>query len=81
MSAKKTEETVSFEKSLEQLEGAVKKLESGTLTLDDSLKMYEEGVAWARKCESALTAAQGKIEKLIQKEDGQLSREPFNVEE
>lgn len=81
MTAKKTEEEISFEKSLEQLEGSVRKLESGTLTLDDSLKAFEEGVAWSRKCEAALQNVQGKIEKLIQKEDSTLTKETFKVEE
>lgn len=81
MTDKKKETEVSFEKSLEQLEGAVKKLETGTLTLDESLKVFEDGVAWSRKCEAALTTAQGKIEKLIQKEDGSIKKEPFEAEE
>lgn len=81
MTAKKTEEEISFEKSLEQLEGSVRKLESGTLTLDDSLKTFEDGVAWSRKCEFALQNVQGKIEKLIQKEDGSVTKDSFKVEE
>lgn len=81
MTAKKTDDAVSFEKSLEQLEASVRKLESGTLSLDDSLKVFEEGVAWSRHCEAALAVAQGKIEKLVQKEDGSAAVEPFKVEE
>ncbi|TAN35161.1 exodeoxyribonuclease VII small subunit [Patescibacteria group bacterium] len=82
MTEKKRETSeIGFEKSLEQLESSVKKLESGTLTLDDSLKVFEEGVTWSRKCEAALTTAQGKIEKLIQKEDGTVSKTPFEVED
>ena len=61
----KKEDAIPFEKSLEQLEATVRKLEGGTLTLDDSLKAFEEGIAWSRQCELALTAAQGKVEKLI----------------
>lgn len=81
MTDKKKDSEIGFEKSLEQLEGAVRKLESGTLTLDDSLKVFEEGVAWSRKCEASLQVAQGKIEKLIQKEDGSVAKEPFQVED
>lgn len=81
MTDKKKDSEIGFEKSLEQLEGAVRKLESGTLTLDDSLKVFEEGVAWSRKCETSLQVAQGKIEKLIQKEDGSVAKEPFQVED
>lgn len=75
------EEPVEFEKALTQLEASVRKLEAGTLTLDDSLKVFEEGVALSRTCEAALQSAQGKIEKLIQKEDGSVTREAFKVEE
>lgn len=77
----KKEDDIPFEKSLEQLEATVRKLEGGALTLDDSLKAFEEGIVWSRKCEAALTAAQGKVEKLIQKEDGSVATEPFKIEE
>ncbi len=81
MIKKNQEEESPFEKSLEQLEATVRKLEGGTLTLDESLQAFEEGIAWSRKCESALTAAQGKVEKLIQKEDGSVAKEPFKIED
>lgn len=81
MTEKKKEEPVEFEKTLAQLEASVRKLESGTLTLDESLKVFEEGVAWSRQCEASLATVQGKIEKLIQKEDGTLAKESFKVEE
>ncbi len=80
MVEKKRDDNIGFEKSLEQLEGSVRRLESGDLTLDESLKVFEEGVAWSRKCEAALQTAQGKIEKLIQKEDGSVTIEPFKVD-
>lgn len=81
MIEKKKEEGVGFEKTLSQLEASVRKLESGSLTLDESLHVFEEGVALSRQCEAALTTVQGKIEKLIQKEDGSVAKEPFKVEE
>lgn len=81
MTGKMKDEPVEFEKSLTQLEASVRKLESGTLTLDESLKVFEEGVALSRQCEAALATVQGKIEKLIQKEDGSLIKEPFKVED
>ena len=81
MTTKKQDSDIEFEKSLQQLEGTVRKLESGTLTLDESLKVFEDGVALSRQCEAALTTVQGKIEKLIQKEDGSVTKEPFKVEE
>lgn len=69
-------EEILFEKAMEQLETTVRKLEGGSLTLDDSLKAFEEGVAWSRKCEAALTQAEGKIEKLLKS-----GTEPFTVPE
>lgn len=81
MAEKVKDEGVGFEKSLTQLEASVRKLESGTLTLDESLKVFEEGVAWSRQCEASLATVQGKIEKLMQKEDGTLAKESFKVEE
>ncbi|MBU4484796.1 exodeoxyribonuclease VII small subunit [bacterium] len=61
----------SFEKNVKTLEDLVKKLESGNLTLDDSLKAFEEGIGLTRTCEGQLKEAKTKIEKLIKKESGE----------
>lgn len=66
-----------FEKSLEALEAVVEALEAGDLTLEASLKQFERGVALSRECQKALTAAKLKVEKLIEKADGQLDTGPF----
>lgn len=52
----------SFEGSLEKLQSIVKKLESGELTLEDSLKQFEEGVQATRECQKFLSDAEAKIE-------------------
>lgn len=54
----------SFEKSLEKLEEIVSKLEDGDLSLDESLKLFEEGVKLSRECQERLALAERKIQKL-----------------
>ena len=71
----------SFEKGLEKLEKIVAELEGGDLSLDSSLKKYEEGVRLARMCQGQLDNAKEKIEKLIKKSDGAFQKEPFDEEE
>jgi len=66
-----------FEKALAELETVVERLEKGDLSLENSLKNFELGVALARSCQSALNNAQQRVEKLIE-ENGQLSFEPFD---
>lgn len=67
----------SFEKDLEKLEQIVEALEAGGLSLDDSLKQFELGIKLSRRCESALTAAEKKIEILTRNADGELDAKPF----
>lgn len=68
-----------FETALEKLETIVRKLEGGELTLEESLKAFEEGIGLARQCEKLLTQAKGKVEKLIAKEGGGEACEPFEA--
>ena len=56
----------SFEGSLGRLEQIVAALEKGDLSLEDSLKLYEEGIARARYCQTRLEEAEAKIEVLSQ---------------
>lgn len=69
-----------FEKALEKLEEIVGELETGRLSLDDSLKKYEEGVRLSRVCSRKLEEAQQKIEILMKKADGSLEKQPFAPE-
>ncbi|HEY7512834.1 MAG TPA: exodeoxyribonuclease VII small subunit [Vicinamibacteria bacterium] len=57
--------TPNFEQALQQLEQIVQKLEKGELALEESLKLYEEGVRLSRLCHGKLEEAEGKIEMLI----------------
>ncbi len=65
--------SVTFESALKELDAHVRKLESGDLTLDDSLKVFEEGTKLARLCEQQLSEAKGKVEKLLAGVDGELT--------
>jgi exodeoxyribonuclease VII small subunit len=66
-----------FEKDLERLEQIVEALETGGLSLDDSLKKFEEGIKLARRCEKALTDAERRIEILTKNAEGEIAAEPF----
>lgn len=66
-----------FEASLQKLEDIVEKLESPDLSLDQSLKFFEEGIKQAGTCEKKLREAEGKLEKLIE-QNGLLKKEIFS---
>ncbi len=66
----------SFEENLQTLESLVKKLESGELSLDESVKLYNEGIELAKLCHKELKEAEKIIVKLMN--DDQL--EDFNQE-
>ncbi|HEY6489602.1 MAG: exodeoxyribonuclease VII small subunit [Terracidiphilus sp.] len=67
----------SFEESLKKLESLVDRLEKGDLSLDDSIKLFEEGVGLSAACKKELEAAEGKVQMLIKQRDGSLKTEPF----
>ena len=67
----------SFEDSLKKLESIVDRLEKGDLSLEESLKLFEEGVGLSAVCKRELEAAEGKVEMLIKQRDGSLKAEPF----
>jgi len=50
-----------FNKGLEELEAIVQTMEDGDLSLEDSLKYFEQGVALTRQCQTALSEAEQKI--------------------
>ena len=71
---KKTD--INFEKALEELEGIVEKLESGDLSLENSLKSFEKGIKLARQCQEQLSKAELQVQKLIE-ENGELKTTPL----
>jgi exodeoxyribonuclease VII small subunit len=68
---KKKEET-SFEKSFERLEKILEMMHSENVSLDDSLKLYEEADSLINTCQNKLNDAERKIEKLIKNREGHL---------
>lgn len=74
---KKAEQESNFEKDLEALEKIVEALEEGGLSLDVSIKKFEEGMRLAQRCDKALGAAEKKIELLTRNAEGELETESF----
>jgi exodeoxyribonuclease VII small subunit len=66
-----------FEESLRQLEKIVDQLEHGDLPLDESIRLFEEGVRLSTACKQELDAAEGKVQILMKERDGSMRAEPF----
>lgn len=69
-----------FERSLARLEEVVRKLESPQLSLDEAMKLFEEGVGLSRECQKQLEEAEGRVEILLKKADGKMTAEAFETE-
>lgn len=67
-----------FEASLKKLEESVARLESGELSLEDSLKVFEEGIKHSAICSRKLNEAQKKVEILLKQKDGSFLRDDFS---
>ena len=76
--AKKTK---SFEEALTRLEEIVTSMEEGELSLDDTVRLYKEGVSLAALCGGKLTEARQQVTMLSAELDGQISEEPFELRE
>jgi exodeoxyribonuclease VII small subunit len=70
-----------FETALKKLEEVVHKLEGGELSLDDSLKAFEEGVKLAGFCSKKLDEAEKRVELLVKQKDGTFTREKFHLDD
>src|SRR3989442_1475080 len=69
-----------FERSLARLEEVAKKLENANLSLDEAMKLFEEGVQLSRDCQKQLEEAEGRVEILLKMADGKMAAEPFEPE-
>ncbi len=74
----KKKDKITFEEAFKGLEEVVNQLESGNLSLDESLKYFEEGISFLRTCRGRLQDAESKIEILISQEDGEFCQKPFD---
>jgi exodeoxyribonuclease VII small subunit len=70
--AKKDQANKKFETALEELESVVEQLESGDLSLEDSLAVFEKGVGLVKYCNQKLSEVEKKVELLIKDKEGRL---------
>jgi exodeoxyribonuclease VII small subunit len=70
-----------FEEAFQKLEDIIKRLDEGNLTLEDSLKAFEEGVRLSRHCSRKLDEAEKRVEILLKESGGRLTPQPFSLEE
>ncbi len=71
----------SFEASLSDLEKIVRELEQGDSTLEESLKLFEDGVKLSRECQERLSQAERRIEVLLTDANGEMKLESLEPEE
>ena len=71
---------VSFEKAVERLEEIVERLESGEATLDETIHLFEEGKRLGQDCRRQLAEWERKIQKIVEKEDGDIELTDFGEE-
>jgi exodeoxyribonuclease VII small subunit len=71
-------EKLTFEEALARLEETVRLLESGNVPLDDSLALFEEGIALVRLCNGKLDTAEQKVVQLKISGSGSVVEEPMN---
>lgn len=67
-----------FESAMARLEEIVERLESGELSLEESLSAFEEGIKLSKICAKILDEAERKVEILMRNEDGQLIAKPYD---
>jgi exodeoxyribonuclease VII small subunit len=71
------EQKLTFEQALQRLEAVVRELETGDLSLDAALALFQEGVALARQCGLQLDEAESRIEKLLE-QNGEVTTVPVD---
>lgn len=75
--SKKTLEGLEFESALIKLEEVVEKLEAETVSLEESLALFEEGIRLAELCRKKLTAAELRMQELVMKAGGTIDLKPL----
>ena len=69
-----------FEDAMKRLEAIVQDLEGGDLSLEDSLKVFEEGMNLVKFCSDKLEEVEQKVTKLVKDSDGGHIQQPFDIE-
>jgi len=70
-------DSLAFDAALEQLQDVVARLESGNLPLEDSIALYERGVALHDRCARLLTDAELRVQRLVERAGGRLQAMDF----
>ncbi|HWB32924.1 MAG TPA: exodeoxyribonuclease VII small subunit [Acidobacteriaceae bacterium] len=70
-----------FEDRLTQLEAVVERLERGELTLEESVRLFEEGMKLSDACKKELEAAEGRVQVLVEERNGAMQVAEMDVEE
>lgn len=73
-------EETPVEEQLERLDEIVQKLESESVSLDESIALFEEGVELAVRVRKRLEASEGRIKRIIEKSEGLFSLEDFDLD-
>ena len=68
-----------FEDSLKQLEDLVERLESGEISLEESLQDFEQGVALVRTLRERLDQAQQRVDKIVEQEGGETASQSMDI--
>ena len=71
---------IDFEASLDRLEQLVERMEDGELSLEESLKVFEQGIKLTRECQQALEEAEQKVQLLLER-DGAPEAATFDADE
>lgn len=74
-------EKLTFEEAMENLEKIVSELEDGNLSLDDSVKKFEDGIKLSKHCNEILNKAEREITILLEKENGEFEEKNFIAED
>jgi exodeoxyribonuclease VII small subunit len=70
-----------FEEAMKRLEDIVRSLESGDLTLEDSIGIFEEGMKLVSFCSKKLEEAEQKVTMLVKESEGMYTQQPFEMQE
>ena len=77
---KETQENT-FEEALQKLELAVEKLDEGSLSLEEAMSTFEDGVRWSRECHQFLENAEERVEIILKNENGKYETKPFETDD
>lgn len=72
--------TKNFEASMKELEEIAEKLSGGDISLDESIKLFENGMKLSKSCQKILEDAEKKVNILLEKDSG-IEKQPFESEE